>query len=289
MGEAVVEQGRMAAPTAPVPVDVEAVDALLDRLRWRVERAERVRLDGEREWVADGGTRFLVVVAGAVLLREAEMPPLVPGDLLLLAPGARRTFRSDAGAEFIDGTLTPASADGSALAALMPQVLIASSFADRDPGMAGVVVGLQQELRACGVAPLAEPLVNALVGAGIRAWVASGCGTVRGWATASRHRDVLEVLHAIHGAPDRDWSVEQMARLAHSSRSRFVERFQSVVGHPPARYLADLRMRRGAELLRTGRSVAQVALETGYGSEAAFSRAFRRFSGQPPRAWARTA
>ena len=70
------------------------------------------------------------------------------------------------------------------------------------------------------------------------------------------------------------------------SRSVFAERFTSLVGEPPMRYLAVWRMHVAAQQLREGqRSVAQVAFAVGYDSEAAFSRAFKREFGASPGAW----
>jgi AraC-like DNA-binding protein len=47
-------------------------------------------------------------------------------------------------------------------------------------------------------------------------------------------------------------------------------------------------MQLGAKLLREGNApVAAIALETGYDSEAAFCRAFKRLTGQPPATWRR--
>jgi AraC-like DNA-binding protein len=40
-------------------------------------------------------------------------------------------------------------------------------------------------------------------------------------------------------------------------------------------------------LLETRSPVASIALEVGYDSEAAFSRAFKRLVGKPPAAWRR--
>ena len=52
------------------------------------------------------------------------------------------------------------------------------------------------------------------------------------------------------------------------------------------RYLSRQRLRFAAERLREGReSVAGVAMEVGYESEAAFSRAFKREFGRSPAAW----
>ncbi len=52
---------------------------------------------------------------------------------------------------------------------------------------------------------------------------------------------------------------------------------------PPIQYLAQWRLQLAASLLRAGRtSVAEVAERVGYGSEAALSRAFKRFVGVAP-------
>ena len=54
-------------------------------------------------------------------------------------------------------------------------------------------------------------------------------------------------------------------------------------------YLTNWRMQRGAVLLREGSAtVATIAQEVGYDSEAAFARAFKRLVGQPPAACRRT-
>jgi len=54
-------------------------------------------------------------------------------------------------------------------------------------------------------------------------------------------------------------------------------------------YLTQWRMQVAAGLLRgSSASVASIALEVGYDSEAAFARAFKRSVGQPPAAWRRS-
>jgi AraC-like DNA-binding protein len=72
------------------------------------------------------------------------------------------------------------------------------------------------------------------------------------------------------------------------SRSALHERFAQFTGHAPMQYLANWRMQLAANLLRqSGSSIASIALDVGYQSEAAFSRAFRRAVGAPPAAWRR--
>jgi AraC-like DNA-binding protein len=61
-----------------------------------------------------------------------------------------------------------------------------------------------------------------------------------------------------------------------------------MIGVPPMQYLAQWRMQAASRLLlETGASVASVALDVGYESEAAFVRAFKRAAGKPPAAWRR--
>ena len=90
-------------------------------------------------------------------------------------------------------------------------------------------------------------------------------------------------MAAIHRRPGDPWTVESLAGIARFSRSRFSERFLTVVGVSPARYIARWRMHVAGRLLREERvSVADVAHRLGYDSEASFSRAFKRHVGVPP-------
>jgi AraC-like DNA-binding protein len=95
-------------------------------------------------------------------------------------------------------------------------------------------------------------------------------------------------LALIHRAPARPWTIDDLARAAGLSRSSFCARFLRLLGQPPMQYLARWRMEAAAGLLRGSRaSVASVALEVGYESEAAFARAFKRETGTSPARWRR--
>ena len=91
------------------------------------------------------------------------------------------------------------------------------------------------------------------------------------------------MLARIHDALEEDWTVERMTKVASMSRSAFADRFRSLVGVAPMRYLNELRLARAATLLRsTDMTVVQVAGRVGYGSEASLARAFRsRFEVTP--------
>lgn len=92
-------------------------------------------------------------------------------------------------------------------------------------------------------------------------------------------------LAAIHDAPGKPWTIDTLAGLCHTSRSRFAKYFHDVVGLPPGDYITDRRMELAQKLLRSNRSVQSVALAVGYASQPAFSKAFTARVGESPRAW----
>lgn len=109
-----------------------------------------------------------------------------------------------------------------------------------------------------------------------------------GWLAGLRDPLVGRALQALHAAPGRQWSVEQLAGAVASSRSVLAARFHSTLGDSPMHYLAQLRMQLAARSLRDRTcSVTSVADEAGYASSAAFQRAFKRYFGLPPAAWRR--
>jgi AraC-like DNA-binding protein len=104
-----------------------------------------------------------------------------------------------------------------------------------------------------------------------------------GWLAGARDPFIGQALALMHKKPAHPWTVPDLARHVGLSRTRFAERFNHFLGEPPMAYLARWRVKLGAELLQsTGESVAEVAATVGYGSEAAFNRAFKRELDCPP-------
>jgi AraC family transcriptional regulator, alkane utilization regulator len=110
-------------------------------------------------------------------------------------------------------------------------------------------------------------------------------GRSTGWLARLRDTIVGQALAILHGEPRASWTVERLARSVGVSRSVLAERFTAMLGTPPMQYLAMWRMQLASHLLVRGDSVAAVASGVGYESEAAFSRAFKKFVGQPPATW----
>lgn len=103
-----------------------------------------------------------------------------------------------------------------------------------------------------------------------------------------RDPGVGRALALLHERPDEAWTPERLGEQAGLSRSVLHERFSHFIGQAPMQYLAQWRMQLAAARPRdTDAKLIEIALDVGYESEAAFSRAFRRVVGVAPGAWRR--
>jgi AraC family transcriptional regulator, alkane utilization regulator len=110
----------------------------------------------------------------------------------------------------------------------------------------------------------------------------------RGWLAGVRDPQIGRTLALLHGDPGRAWTVDDLARKVALSRSALAERFAMLVGEPPMKYLKRWRLALAAQALRVGNeTIGSVAEQSGYESEAAFSRAFKNEFGLPPATWRR--
>jgi AraC-like DNA-binding protein len=120
----------------------------------------------------------------------------------------------------------------------------------------------------------------------LRIHLASAPATDRGWIAALHDPVLAPALARLHAAPERKWTVTALASSVAVSRSVLDQRFRSVLGRPPIRYLSEWRMHLADDLLAsTDAGIASIAGRVGYDSEEAFSRAFKRSRGTSPGAW----
>jgi AraC-like DNA-binding protein len=120
----------------------------------------------------------------------------------------------------------------------------------------------------------------------LRLHLANAPAADRGWFAALRDPVLAPAMKAIHTAPERKWTVADLATEAAASRSLLDGRFREVLGLSPIRYVKEWRMRIAQDLLATTNvTIASVARRVGYDSEEAFSRAFKRAYGRSPSLW----
>jgi transcriptional regulator GlxA family with amidase domain len=107
--------------------------------------------------------------------------------------------------------------------------------------------------------------------------------TETGWLAGARDPGVGRVLYLFHQRPAHPWTMPEVAKEIGVSRSVLAERFRHFLGQPPIAYLTNWRLQLGARALTSSdRSVAEIASEVGYETEASFNRAFKRHFHLPP-------
>ena len=111
-------------------------------------------------------------------------------------------------------------------------------------------------------------------------------GGSRGLLAALNDPLVGRALQLMQADPARRWTTDELAREVGASRTVLGERFNAVLGKPPIEYLTGWRIQLAADRLRNGRdAIARIAVDSGYESEAAFNRAFKRVTGLTPGRW----
>ncbi|CAM0556559.1 RCS-specific HTH-type transcriptional activator RclR [Vreelandella titanicae] len=171
------------------------------------------------------------------------------------------------------------------LGKLMPTFMVADTQTDRYPGLLPILDSMKREICAgrIGFAGILARLAEVAAAMIVRGWIESGCENASGLVAALRDPRLARAILALHRQPGREWTVAELAAESHVSRSVFAQRFQTTIGMPPLRYATELRMRLAGQWLTHERvSIDVVAQRLGYTSQAAFSRAFKRVTGQPP-------
>jgi AraC-like DNA-binding protein len=232
-----------------------------------------------------GRTPFVVVGAGEVAVdRPGRTDPTVLSGaqaVLLLDRGGPTRLRAER-ATFVAGSirfpslyclLTAGRLPGTVrlaggAAGVVTPVLVAEAASNR-PG-AGVVV---------------DRLVDVLIVEFVRACFGdTHCPS--GTLPPLGDPAVLRSLALIHRSPGRAWRIEDLAKRVQLSRSAFAARFRTLTGTSPADYITRWRIHRAATALRgEPTTIVRIARQAGYGSEAAFTRAFKRVVGVSPGAF----
>lgn len=249
-------------------------------------------------WIDVGDGKPLAARAGDVFLFHAPGPQVLASELSLpalpldaLAPGrAGAILRHGEGEDFfmIGGKVDLDEGSAPLLFGGLPPVLRLAAdspraapvhwilerlVAERDAGLPGA---------AAASAQLAQLMLIELLRAHLAEPGALGSGSFKALADAR----LAPALRLMHGDPGRAWRLPELAAACAMSRAAFAAHFRAVAGSAPLNYLTELRMRLALRRLRqSGVGIARLAEEYGYASESAFSHAFKRVLGRPPKAF----
>lgn len=99
---------------------------------------------------------------------------------------------------------------------------------------------------------------------------------------------IMRALQAIHANPAYPWTLESLSTHAGLSRTSFATKFATYLTVTPLTYITKWRMQIARQLLtNTTDAIIKIAENTGYQSEAAFGRIFKRHFGVGPATYRR--
>ncbi len=232
---------------------------------------------------------------------------LHPGDLILLPRGTPHLLRSDSPAQPCEPTVEhrgsiplyqlngPGEAldmlcgsyryhAGASLFGALPERLLVHMDESTQQPLRALIGLMREEAESTrsGARSIIDALATALFALALRAYLdrqplGHGLFGLLGDARLGR------ALRAMLERPEHAWTLEQLAQQAAMSRASFVRAFSALGGTSPWNLLTRIRMEKARGLLRqTQKSLLDIAAETGYQSEAAFSRNFRQAFGESP-------
>jgi pimeloyl-ACP methyl ester carboxylesterase/AraC-like DNA-binding protein len=250
-----------------------------------------IEVEGQAATVIDAGTVALLPRNDPhTLSSHTGMRPAAAEDVVwLTTEGVHRVSTGTDGpkAEVWCGFLGTAKNSAHPLLDALPPVLIL----DVKAGEAQWVENSLRFLAEQNPSPeVVARMAELFLAQAIREYVGKLPPSSKGWLRGLTDPAVSNALSIIHNRYAQDLEVETLAREAGVSRTILGERFAELIGESPMRYCARWRMRIACNMLRDGKqNTASVAHAVGFGSEAAFNRAFKREYGIPPATWRKRA
>jgi len=261
--------------------DVPKFHLVLDGGCWlRIDGGEPVRLRAGDLAIVPGGERHTMTDApDSAAIDLDEIIAANPLDT-----GARLSHGGDGGrTRLLCGGFALAEPRPAALLGSLPRILILAA-GSADAAWIGPVLALvRAEASSAGPGSQAvfARLADVFLTEALRAHLT---GTAP--APVSHDARIAAAIELLCNHPDRTWTVQSLARAVGMSRTSLSTSFRAATGDSPMRHLARLRLRLAAGYLASdGLSVEAIARRTGYASDAALSKAFRREYGMPPGAF----
>lgn len=269
-------------------------------------------------FLPSGRAKFFGIVKGScwLFMESGEPVRLGEGDVFLTA--AERPYVLSSGADVppVDSTVVFAGQDGVMKAiGEGDECLILGGHVELDPSRGNILRDVlpplihvradmpeaastrwllgqlmaERQYDPPGAAFASAQLAQLMLVQVLRVYLATGGPLDTGLLRAINDPRILPALRLMHAEPGRAWQLPELARASAMSRSTFAEYFKAVAGMPPLAYLAQWRMRLAERSLREGSTpIARIAQSLGYGTESAFSHAFKRVTGMAPGQYRKT-
>ncbi len=248
--------------------------------------------DGEAPIKLEQGCCYLLTRGDAFRLRDTSLSATIDfADALQYLDG--RLLRYGGGGEqttLVGGRFIFAGNSYPPVLDLLPP-LIHFKVSDKELGALVATIELlanETDQPSLGSAMMVDRLADIFFIQTLRAYWLSDAQRGVGWLGAVADDKLVCAIRLIHQQFQREWSVAGLAKQAGMSRAVFSARFTEKLGTSPMAYLTRYRLYQAQQRLhKPGASMAQIAAEVGYSSEAAFSKAFKRELGIAPGAYRR--
>ncbi|WP_346949260.1 AraC family transcriptional regulator [Dyella sp.] len=248
-----------------------------------------VLIDGEPAPLRfDTGDVGLIAAPRSFVL--ASEPGVEPIDAMAVFAGTNGTAQLGDGRDFahIGGHVLLDPASGKLLADVLPPWIHVPASSPHASNFRWLLDQLMEEraLDQPGTQLVSKHLAQLLFIQILRAHLKTSRPMPAGWLRALGDPRIAPAVRLMHGEPARDWHLDELAAACAMSRTSFALHFRTVAGITPLAYLAEWRMRLAERSLREHSTpVAGIARALGYTSESAFSSAFKRMTGQSPKAY----
>lgn len=255
-----------------------------------------VEIFGQRHTLEEGDVMIFTRGSHHYLGVGREGRLLSPGDDLPPAPwhAVPHVSYPEAGgdrARILCGFLEARVLDFSPLMSSLPEIMVARTSSHTTDWLAPAVARLITEVDQPSpggmviVARLSEIIFIEI----LRRQMLSARASSVGWLSAACEPVLYKAMQALHSDPGRAWTQQSLAMASGTSKSALCGRFQAVLGMSPMKYLREWKLYLASVELSDGdEPMIAIAERAGYGSEAAFTRAFARRYGMPPARWRKT-
>jgi AraC-like DNA-binding protein/mannose-6-phosphate isomerase-like protein (cupin superfamily) len=290
LGNAILNRSELLAPFGlEVGPDVRAAIHVVERgLCW-------LKMD-KRKPIQLGAGDIVLIPRGTVHhLLDDPRTPAEPFATALRSQGRRRRPRisEEARTALICAEIKFEEAEPHPLMTILPSLIhVSAQRAESDHGLVTLSRILAREAlnERMGSELVIPRLIDTLLVFIVRNWVEQQPAESAGWLGALRDEQIGRALALIHEAPERKWTVDELASKVAMSRATFARRFSALVGESPHAYVTRWRMNVAARLLRsTSDSAERISASVGYDSPTAFGAAFRRHLSVSPGQYRRQA
>lgn len=232
------------------------------------------------------GDCFLLSRRRAFSLRTDLALPAVEAETVYRDAVNGIAYHGCADAFFLIGGRFAFGEEAGLLFAGLPPIAVVRNGSDQASVLRWALQQLAHELThpSPGSALVVRYLGHLMLVQVLRLYLAQEGDGTPSWLLALVDPRIGAVIQAIHAAPARRWTVEDLAGIANVSRSTLALRFKQKAGLAPLEYVLRWRMQLATRALRSTQvTISSIAQKLGYDSDSAFSNAFKRTMKCSPR------